>query len=134
MVNKHLRLLIPALALGLAGLACAGRVFTELRVYSATPAPIEQLYDTGTDTILQDDVWVFRPDGSFDAVLIIDGERFLLSGTYEGDDAGEEFIFGLDIDGDGQDDELIYADVANDGFSFIEWRRDDGTFRYWAVE
>jgi hypothetical protein len=133
-MKKHVFLLIPALALGLASLACAGRVFAELRVYSATHAPVVQLYDAATDTILRDDVWVFRPDGTFDAVLIIDDQRLLLSGTYDGDDAGEEFVFGLDIDGDGQDDELIYADVTGDSFSFIEWRRDNGTFRYWLAE
>jgi hypothetical protein len=133
-MNRNLRLLIPALALGVANLVCTGRVFTQLHVYSATPAPIEQLYDTTTDTILHDDVWVFRSDGTFDAVLIINGERLLLSGTYNGDDAGDEFIFGLDIDDDGQDDELIYADVTDDSFSLIEWRRDDGTFIYRLIE
>jgi len=126
-MKRSLRFIAPGLLLILAVLACAERTFADLRVYSARPGSASLFYDKGTDKILADDVWVFRPDGTFSAVVNADGQRLTLSGRYGGDDAGEDFVFAIDTNGDGKYDDDLYA---SDDFSYIEWRRESGTTRY----
>jgi len=126
--------IIVLVALCIAILACGGRVFTDVRVYSLKPASLHDLYDQSSDRILKEDVWVFRPDGSFDVIVWIGGELIALTGAYEGDDAGDEFLFMLDTDGEGEFDEQLVADTEDDRFMWIEWRTEDGTYIYWLAQ
>jgi hypothetical protein len=130
-------LLRPFLVLSIlvsASLACAGRVFDELHVYSSPTRSLADVYDPSTDTILAENVWVFRPDGTFSAQLIINGDQLIMSGTYEGDDTGTGFFFLLDTDGDGKNDEEVELDVEEDEYSFISWEYGSDTFLFWLVE
>ena len=129
--NNLLCVLLALLALIVSTLACAERTFTDLHVYSASPGTVEQFYDRTADKILKENVWVFRSDASYTANLKVDGERMTLSGKYGGDDVGDEFLFSIDIDNDGSYDETIFA---SDDFSFIEWRRESGTLKYFLAE
>ena len=118
---------LPILLLAFTALACgAGQVFANRQVYSAIPGPANQFYDPITDKILADDVWVFRSDGTYTAIINVDEQRRIRSGKYE---IGEDLIY-LDIDYDSE--VFSYADilfVCNDGSS-IEWQRSDETLIY----
>lgn|GEM_PF-6012643 len=131
-VNTYkLHLIILIAVFVIVTLACGGRVFTELHVYSATPNPIEQVYNPSTDEILAENVWVFRPDGSFEAVVKHGNQQYLLSGDYEGDSDGRGFFFFLDTTGDGKFDEEV---LLSDDDSYIEWQREGQTIRYVLVK
>lgn len=116
----------------LMSLACGGRVFEKQRVYSVTRGPAKQFYDSTTNKILADDVWVFQPDGTFAAIVMVNGERRILSGKYEGDETGGGFFFFLDLDGDGNfNDDNIFLGKDD---SYIEWRRNSETFTYFLAQ
>lgn len=121
LMKSRSSLAVPVLMLVLAALACGGRVFGDLRVYSANPGPASEFYDPVGDRILADDVWVFRPDGTFDAIVNVDEQRSTLSGTYEGDNAGHVLYLFLDTDGDGETDASLILDDEN--FSIV-WQRE----------
>jgi hypothetical protein len=128
---NHLSYIAAVLVLTIAMLACGGRVFTERQIYSSNPGAAEELYNPATDEILVGDVWVFRPDGTFDAVVNLDDEQLYLSGSYEGDNAGEGFYFFLDLAGSGQSDEEVFLSDDN---SYIEWKHEGQTLRYTLAE
>jgi len=127
MANRKLAIITPVAFLILAMLACAEKQFANPHVYSATSGPANQFYDQTADKILTDDVWVFRPDGTYSAILNVDGQRLMLSGRYGGDNAAEDFFIAIDTDGDGEYDDSLYA---SDDFSYIEWQRSNGTLKY----
>jgi hypothetical protein len=126
-MNKRLTLAVALAMLVLAILACAERSFTDTHVYAAMPGFASEFYDQAADRILQDDVWVFRPDGKYSAIVQVEGNRLTLSGRYGGDDAGNGFYFSIDTNNDGEYDDSLYA---SEGFSYIEWRRSSGTLKY----
>ncbi len=130
-ISNLFYILLALLSLVASMLACAERTFTDLHVYSETPGAIEEFYDQSTNKILQDNVWVFRSDGTYSAIVNIDGERISLAGKYGGDDVGDDFLFSIDIDNDGTYDDTIFA---SDDFTFIEWRRESGTLKYFLSE
>lgn len=107
------------------------RIFADLRVYSATTGTINQYYDSATDKILSKNIWVFRPDGTYSAIVNIDGKTLNLSGVYSGDGSESGFIFSIETNNDSHFDESLYTD---DSFSFIEWRRESGTLKYFLVK
>lgn len=108
------------------------RIFVDLRVYSATPGTVSQYYDSTADKILGENVWFFRPDGTYSAIINDEGEVINLSGVYSGDDVGGDvFIFSIETNNDSEYDESLYTD---DDFSFIEWRREIGTFTYYRAK
>jgi hypothetical protein len=111
----------------LATIACAEKYFVNIRVYAAIPGSYSEFYDKSANRILQDNVWVFRPDGTFSAIVIVDGERKLLSGKYGADNAGDDMYISIDTNDDGKYDDSLY--VSKDS-SFIEWRRNNGTLKY----
>lgn len=130
-ISKRLDFIVPLIVLVLAVLACAEKHFGNLRVYSATLGSVGQFYDQTADRILADDVWVFRPNGTFSAVVNVDGQKLTLSGKYGGDDAGKDFFFSIDTNNDGKYDDNLYA--SND-FSYIEWRREGGILKYIRIQ
>ncbi|KAA3648177.1 MAG: hypothetical protein DWQ07_04055 [Chloroflexi bacterium] len=109
-------------------------MFSELHVYSEDSVLLEEVYDGANDEIIGNNVWVFRPDGTFDVRLGIEDEVIEFSGNYEGDDTGNGFFFFLDLDLDGEFDDEILVDMENDSFSFIEWNNDGAIYRYVLVE
>jgi hypothetical protein len=129
--KKLSRILLAVLALVVSTLACAEKTFTDLHVYSASFGTVGQFYDQATDKILEENVWVFRSDGSYTAIVNIDGEIITLTGKYGGDDVGDDFLFSIDTNNDGNYDEQIFA---SDDFSFIEWRRESGTLKYYLAK
>jgi hypothetical protein len=130
---SSVRMVLVVVALASSVLACGGRVSTDVRVYTSAADSIQESYDAATDRILREDVWLFRRDGTFDALLRIAGREVSLTGTYEGDDAGDQFIFRIDVDGDGDFDDQLVSDADEGGFSWIEWRPADVTYRYWLA-
>lgn len=130
MTPRHVRRLAPLIgltALLVAGLACGGRVFTDLRVYSLEPGSQADFYDSEADVILKDNVWVFRPDGTFEARITVTDTLTSLLGHYEGDNIGSGFVMFLDFDGD-----QVFEDevsVADDN-SYIEWEHQGQTYRF----
>jgi hypothetical protein len=108
-----------------------GRIFKDLRVYSATPGTPNQFYDPIADKLLREDVWVFRPNGTYKAEVSVDGEILELSGVYAGDQTGQGFIFSIETNNDSTFDESLYTD---DNFSFIEWRRDGESLKYYLAK
>ncbi|NOH10616.1 MAG: hypothetical protein HND51_03130 [Chloroflexi bacterium] len=133
-MDKRIYLVFPITFITIAVLACAGRVFSELHVYSEDSVLLEEVYDGANDEIIGNNVWVFRPDGTFDVRLGIEDEVIEFSGNYEGDDTGNGFFFFLDLDLDGEFDDEILVDMENDSFSFIEWNNDGAIYRYVLVE
>lgn len=134
-MNRQRRLLFVVMALVLTSFACGSRVFEKPHVYANPPQPLAEVYDSSTDLILADNVWVFRPDGTFEARLENNGQHLHLSGTYDGDDTGSGFFIFLDTDGDGQPDDQLLLDTENDAYSYIEWEAEaDTTVRYWLAE
>jgi len=127
MTNRKFALITLVAFLVLAMLACAEKQFVNPHVYAAISGSANQFYDQTTDKLLADDVWVFRPDGTYSAIVNVDGQRLMLSGRYGGDNAAEDFFIAIDTDGDGEYDDSLYA---SDDFSYIEWRRSDGTLKY----
>jgi hypothetical protein len=127
--RKYL-LALPLIILIIATLACAERQFGNTRVFSATPGTADKFYDQTADKILLDNVWVFHPDGTYDAVVVIEGQRKTISGRYGGDDSGEGFYFSIDTDNDGNYDDYL---VASEGFMYLEWRRDSETLKYFLA-
>ncbi len=107
------------------------RIFTDLRVYSATPGTPSQFYDPIADKIIGENVWVFRSDGTYRAKVTVSGELLNLSGVYAGDDTGQGFLFSIEINNDSTFDESLYTD---DNFSFIEWKREGETLKYYLVK
>ena len=107
------------------------RVFVDLHVYSATSGTAEQFYDLVNDKILGENIWVFRPNGTYSAILNLDGKILTLSGVYSGDDVGDDFIFSIETSNDHEFDESLYTD---DEFSFIEWRRENGVIKYYLAK
>jgi len=109
------------------------RIFVDLRVYSAAQGTANQFYDSTTDKILGEDIWVFRPDGTYSAIVNVDGKILTLSGVYSGDDVGDVFIFSIETNNDHEFDESLYTD-PDDDFSFIEWRRESGSLKYYLAK
>ncbi len=103
------------------------RTFVDLHVYSATSGTANQFYDSTIDKILGEDIWVFRPNGTYSAIVNVGGKILTLSGVYSGDDVGDDFIFSIETNNDSKFDESLYSD---DNFSFIEWRHKSGTLKY----
>lgn len=124
-------ILLSVIALVVASLACGERIFTDLKVYASDAGVITDFYDIQGDQILADNVWVFHPDGTYNAIVVLDGERLNLSGKYAGDDVGDEFVFSIDTNGDGEYDEHLYA---IDEFQAIEWRRETGTLKFTVIK
>jgi hypothetical protein len=107
------------------------RIFKDLRVYSAIPGTPNQFYDPIADKFLSEDVWVFRSNGTYKAEVSVDGEILELSGVYAGDDTGQGFTFSIETNNDSAFDEELYTD---DNFSFIEWRRNGETLKYYLAK
>ena len=108
------------------------RIFADLHVYSAVVGTTSQFYDSTTDKILGENIWVFRPDGTYSAIVNVDGNTLTLSGVYSGDDVGNnDFIFSIETNNDHEFDESLYTDGV---FSFLEWRRDSGTLKYYLAK
>lgn len=122
------------MVLVLATIACAGRVFETTHVYSLSQVPLSEVYESESDLIRGDNVWVFRPDGTFEANVPVCKTGGNLSGFYSGDDVGSEFIFLLDLDGDGAAEDQVTLDVENDGFAFIDWICGDQVFRFFLLQ
>jgi hypothetical protein len=125
----------PIIAISLSILACAGRTFTLTKVYAIDTGKIAEYYDEETETIIGEDVWAFRSDGTFDAILIVEEEIMTLSGKYEGDDVGDMgfYIFlNTDIDGIFDDGEVL-LDTENDEYKWIEWIHNGITYRYYLL-
>jgi len=129
--SNFFHIILALLALIATTLACAEKTFADLHVYSDSPGAVEQFYDRAADKILKENVWVFHPDGSYSANVEVDGESLILSGKYGGDDAGDEFLFSIDTDNDGNYDETFFV---GDDFSLIEWRRESGTLKYFLAK
>ena len=129
---RYIRLVIPLLALILSTLACAEKYFDNTQVYSAEKGTVEEFYDTKNDKILADNVWVFKPDGTYSALINIGGQKRLLSGKYGGDNlSNHEFAFSIDTNNDGQYDDNLW--IIDGDFAVIEWRREDATLRYFQI-
>ncbi len=103
------------------------RPFGAIHVYSATPGSVDQYYDAASDTIRGEDVWVFHPNGIYSAVLCVDGKIKRWSGSYSFDGVGDDMMFFIETNGDGNYDVQLYT---AEGFPYIEWRRQSGTIRY----
>ena len=58
------------------------RAFSELHVYSAGDHSLAEVYDVVEEEILLTNVWVFRPDGTFDAKLEIQDDIIAVSYTH----------------------------------------------------
>jgi len=107
--------------------ACADKQFGNIRIYAAIPGSSSDFYDKSKNRILQDNVWVFLPDGTFSAIVIADDKRNIFSGKYGADNAGEDMFISIDTNGDGKFDDSLF--LSKDSL-FIEWRRKDGTLKY----
>ncbi len=103
------------------------RPFVALHVYSATPGSVDQYYDAASETIRGEDVWVFRPNGTYSAVLRVDGKINRWSGSYSFDDVGDDMMFFIETNGDSNYDVQLYT---AEGFPYVEWRRQSGPIRY----
>jgi hypothetical protein len=107
----------------------------DTRIYSSEGGKPTDFYDFQDGGIIAEDVWVFRSDGTFDAILVVENERIDLSGKYEGDDVGDMgfFIF-LNTDKDGRfDDGEVLLDTENDEYKWIEWVHKGITYRYYLT-
>ena len=116
-----------------ASLACAGRVFQNTHVYALPQIPLLEAYDPTSDAILADNVWVFRPDGTFQARITSCKGHEQFSGSYSGDDVGSDFLFLLDTNGDGTTDDQVQLDVQDDAYSFIDWKCSEQPIRFWLL-
>lgn len=129
---QSLRLLMPLIALVWSILACGERNFDSIQVYSATKGNIEEFYDFEMDKILVSNVWVFKPNGTYEALIELEGEIRSLRGKYGGDDLSKnEFAFSIDTNDDGVYDDNLW--VTNGDFSIIEWRRKEITLKYFQI-
>jgi hypothetical protein len=106
------------------------RPFLALHVYSKNPGTVDQFYDTASDAIRGENVWVFRSNGHYSAVINVDGQIRNFSGVYGFDDVGDDMIFSIETNGDSHFDKSLYT--IND-FSYVEWRRKSGTVRYFLA-
>jgi hypothetical protein len=106
------------------------RPFLALHVYSTIPGTVDQYYDTATDTIRGENVWVFRSSGHYSAVVKDDGQIRNFSGVYSFDDVGDDMIFSLETNGESHFDKYLYT--IKD-FSYVEWRRKSGVVRYFLA-
>jgi hypothetical protein len=109
--------------------ACAGRIFEKTHIFSNPIRPIDEIYDFYTDTILSDDVWIFKPDGLFKARVFTGTELVNLSGKYSGDDVGDGFVILIYLNDDEEYTYEVYLDVENDAYSYIDWIIDDNTIK-----
>ena len=130
----RMRLFLAVIAVAVSSLACAGRVFETTHVYSLSELTVSQAYEPNSGTILADNVWVFRPDGTFEARIPACNTRDHLFGSYSGDDVGSEFLFLLDLNEDGQGEDTVRVDVKNDEYAYIEWDCDDQTLRFILIQ
>jgi hypothetical protein len=103
------------------------RVFGERRVYSANATSANMCYDSDSDRILEENTWVFHPNGAFQAVVEIDGRELALSGDYTAEPTGSVMAIWLDYDGDGKSDDNL---GVGEGASYLVWQYKTETFTY----
>ncbi len=130
LLSNRMTSVVFALFLLVTALACgAGQIFATRQVYSATTGTATEFYDSTSDKILKDNVWVFYPDGTYKANLLIAGVRLTRSGKYE---ANEGVI---DLDTSYEGDKYTYTDqlFQNKDSSQITWHRPERDFVYYLA-
>jgi hypothetical protein len=108
------------------------RTMSDQRVFSANSAgTVSDFYDSQHNRILEDDTWVFHPDGKFDAVVNINDQILTFSGSYSGDPMGEVIAIFLEFDSqEHQGDNVLW--LSEDETSFT-WQYDTKVFTYTIV-
>ena len=130
-MKKRIKLSLFLITLVATILACGYKTFGAIHVYSATSGYVSQFYNSTTDTILADNVWVFYPDGKYKALVLVDGKQTNLSGKYGAEDAGDEFTISIDTDGDSKFDDDLYPD---DNLSYFEWHHNSNILKYYLAQ
>ena len=124
-------IILTSLALLATTIACAGRNFVNTHVYSSNSTKLEEVYDPSTGQILEPDTWVLRSDGTFQAWILLDGEERRFSGTYQGDDAGEDFVFSFELVSSPNEVYHLYSGRSDEErFTFLEWEYENSAYRY----
>ena len=129
-MRKYNKAILSLIALFTVTIACSYRYFADFRVYSATPGSAIQFFDSTTDTIIADNVWVFYPEGNFKAVVIVEGKRTTLHGKYGVDNAADNWLISIDVDSRKKFNDHLYL---NDSFSYFEWRGDNNVITYYLA-
>jgi hypothetical protein len=91
-------------------------------------------YDPNGDRVLGDNVWVFRPNGTFDAVMHKDGQELILTGTYSTRKGEDGLLIDLETDGDGEFDGKFDEDLSV-GYNslYIEWQYENEWLGFYLV-
>jgi hypothetical protein len=91
-------------------------------------------YDPNGDRVLGDNVWVFRPNGTFDAVMHTGGQELILTGTYSTRKGEDGLLIDLGTDGDGEFggkfDEGLYVGYNS---LYIEWQYENEWLGFYLV-
>ncbi len=130
MCRRLLVLTSISVLLLLASAGCSGRRYTtNMRVYSADKGPQETFYDATNSKILQENVWVFQPDGTYAAKLTLDGQLVDWAGQYDAHNQGKDFVIAVDTNEDGRYEETLFVnrDIS------VEWQRPGGSLTYYLV-
>ncbi len=123
-MNKRAFLTVILGLVLLAAAACSERRYASFtRVYAADKGIQETFFDATNNKILQENVWVFQPDGTYTASLSLDGKTVDWAGQYDAHTQGKDFVIAVDTNGDGKYEETLYVN----GDVSVDWRRPSGT-------